>query len=104
MNKNFNKTLKQVDEILQKNSGDFSHREKIFSRTLKLSEEVGEVAEAVLYKHDKSLSHKASKEIDLDEELADVLICTLLLARSQECEIFDIAHKKMQKFIQKSEE
>ncbi len=59
-----------------------NNRERVFARTIKLSEEVGELAEAVLASESLQSKSKSYKETSLEQELADVIITTLLLAES----------------------
>lgn len=88
--------LHTIDTYFRTKDPTMSERERIFSRTVKLNEEVGELCEAVLYEHDTNQRAK-EKDIDLDSELADVLICTLLLAESRKQNVWDAVDIKLKK-------
>jgi NTP pyrophosphatase (non-canonical NTP hydrolase) len=77
-----------------------SEKERLFSRVIKLNEEVGELCEAILSENDKNQRIK-DKVIDVDVELADVLICTLLLAQDREKNVWIEVENKLQKISQK---
>lgn len=61
-----------------------SQQERIYARTLKLTEEVGELCAEVLAVHGDQRADKldSRQADDLAHEMADVLICTLLLAET----------------------
>jgi NTP pyrophosphatase (non-canonical NTP hydrolase) len=52
---------------------------RLLERITKLNEEVGELCEAALVEVDEN-QRKKDKVVDFDSELADVLICTLMLS------------------------
>ncbi|MBP6924289.1 MAG: MazG-like family protein [Candidatus Pacebacteria bacterium] len=88
--------LQKIDNYFREISPDWSERERLFSRVVKLNEEVGELCEAVLYEND-TVQRTKDKVIDLDSELADVIICTLLLAHNREKDIWIEVDKKLTK-------
>lgn len=96
MTKEIIDTIQKIDSYFRQNDPSMSERERIFSRVVKLNEEVGELCEAVLYEQDMNQRAK-DKNIDLDSELADVIICTLLLAQNREKNIVDEVIKKLEK-------
>jgi NTP pyrophosphatase (non-canonical NTP hydrolase) len=88
-------SIAKIDTYFR-SSGELTERERIFSRVIKLNEEVGELCEAVLHENDTNQRAK-DKVIDLDSELADVIICTLLLAQNREKDIWTEVEKKLSK-------
>jgi len=77
-----------------------STRERVFSRVVKLNEEVGELCEAILAEHDKNQRLK-DKITNIDQELADVLICILLLAQDRERDVWNEVELKLEKISKK---
>jgi NTP pyrophosphatase (non-canonical NTP hydrolase) len=77
-----------------------TEKERLFSRVVKLNEEVGELCEAILTENDKNQRVK-DKVIDVDAELADVLICTLLLAQDREKDVWHEVDVKLKKISEK---
>jgi NTP pyrophosphatase (non-canonical NTP hydrolase) len=88
--------LKRFDDYFRHNGEALSEKERLFSRVVKLNEEVGELCEAVLCEYNSNQRQK-EKAIDLDAELADIIICTLLLAQNREKNIWDEVEKKVEK-------
>jgi NTP pyrophosphatase (non-canonical NTP hydrolase) len=88
--------IAKIDEYFRSTNDAISEKERIFSRVVKLNEEVGELCEAALYEHDKNQREKG-KGIDFDAELADVMICTLLLAQRRQKDIWLEIDKKLEK-------
>ena len=93
-------TLKNLNSHFHSTNPDMTEKERLFSRVVKLNEEVGELCEAILSENDKNQRIK-DKVIDVDAELADVLICTLLLAQDREKDIWNEVDIKLQKISQK---
>tara|TARA_B100000508_G_scaffold78473_1_gene61015 strand:+ start:12171 stop:12485 length:315 start_codon:yes stop_codon:yes gene_type:complete len=100
MIENINDRLQKIDSYFRVTNTTMSERERLFSRIIKLNEEVGELCEAVLHENDPNQRGK-EKEIDLDSELADVLICTLLLAQNREKDVWSEVDKKLAKQMNK---
>lgn len=86
--------LARLDAHFKATNDDFSKRERIFSRVIKLNEEVGELCEAFLVEEDKNQRQK-EKNINVDAELADVLICTLLLALDRDVSVWESVETKL---------
>ena len=93
-----NSDLKKIDTHFRELSPGWTERERLFSRIVKLNEEVGELCEAVLYENDSAQRQK-EKVIDLDAELADIMIVTLLIASQREKSVWDEVRKKLDKKI-----
>lgn len=73
---------------------------RLFERITKLNEEVGELCEAVLCEVDENQRDK-QKEIDFDGELADVMICCLMLSTQRDKDIYLEVNNKLDKVIAK---
>jgi NTP pyrophosphatase (non-canonical NTP hydrolase) len=91
-------SLKKLQEHFKSGNPEMSDKERVFSRVIKLNEEVGELCEAILYENDKNQRSK-DKVIDVDEEIADVLICTLLLAKTRKKDIWKEVDSKLEKIF-----
>jgi NTP pyrophosphatase (non-canonical NTP hydrolase) len=91
--------LQKIDDYFRVISPDWSERERLHGRTVKLNEEVGELCEAALYEVDPVQQHKS--DIDFDSELADVMIVTLLLAKDRHRDIWEEVDKKLTKQMRK---
>lgn len=74
-----------------------SEAERVFARTLKLTEEMGELSNEILTKMGLQRQAKvdAFKEHHLEDELADVLGSVLLLALELDIDIKAIMQKKI---------
>ncbi len=74
-------------------------KEVILTRTVKLTEELGELCDEVLasggYQRQEKLDKRSSD--NLSYEFADVIICTLLLAKSMDIDIKEALVKKIEK-------
>lgn len=88
-----------IDQFFHETRPGQSSNERLFSRTIKLTEEVGEVSEAVLQEAGEQRNNKETG--DLDSELADVLITTLLIASTRESDIWDNAIAILERFRKK---
>jgi len=75
-------------------------KEGFLQRIIKLNEEVGELCEAALYEVDVH-QRKKEKEIDFDAELADVIICALLLGQNRKKNILDTISQTLDKNLQR---
>lgn len=75
----------------------------ILARTVKLGEEFGELCEEVLAYNSLQRKQKLDNhdKENLPEEFADVIITTLLLAKSMNVSIETALEKKMQKLNQR---
>lgn len=94
------KTIGKFDTYFRQSGEPLTEKERLFSRVVKLNEEVGELCEAVLYENDQHQRQK-EKEIDLDSELADVIICTLLLSYGRQKDIWSEVEKKLNKQLER---
>ena len=83
-----NATLQKLNTYFHSTNPEMTERERLFSRIVKLNEEVGELCEAVLSENDSN-QRKKERVTNVDAELADVLICTLLLAQDREKDIWN---------------
>lgn len=88
--------LKKFDDYFRTHGEAMTEKERLFSRIVKLNEEVGELCEAALCEFDSNQRTK-DKVTDLDSEIADVVICTLLLARNRSKDVWIEVEKKVQK-------
>ena len=95
-----NTDIKRIDEYFRSNAEKYTERERTYARMVKLNEEVGELCEAILYENDPHQRHKG-KPIDLDSELADVIICSLLMANGREKDVWDEVRKKLDKQLKR---
>jgi NTP pyrophosphatase (non-canonical NTP hydrolase) len=90
--------LKKLDVHFRKRAPEWSERERLLARVVKLNEEVGELCEAVLFENDSLQNHK-QKNLNLDSELADVIIVTLLIALNREKNIWNEVDKKLNEIM-----
>ncbi len=79
-------------------SWDYSIRERCFSQTMKINEEVWELNEQVLWKFGWQRLEKMDKISDekLKNELADVIFSTIRLARMMNLDVNEILNNKME--------
>ena len=88
------------DERLKKYYGGYSNQEKrILARTVKLTEELGELCNEVLAHNSLQRKQKLDNhdKENLLEEFADVIITTLLLAKALNVDIKKALEKKIEK-------
>lgn len=94
------------DERSKKYYGSYPDQEKrILARTVKLTEELGELCEEVLAHNSLQRKQKLenhNKE-NLPEEFADVIITTLLLAKAMNIDIEQAIEKKIEKINKRYE-
>lgn len=109
VNEKPHKTLKEIQKHLQANEHKLriqfqtlTKREKdVLARTVKLSEEVGELSNEIL----SSLSLQRKSKLDkfdkknLYEEFADIIIATIALANSMNVDIDRAVNAKVEKVI-----
>lgn len=84
-------------------AGDFSDREHVFARTIKLGEEFGELCDEVLASIGGQRKEKMLErdETHLQDEFADVLITTFMLAKAMNVDIMQVLDRKVQKIRDK---
>lgn len=81
-------------------ASDKPEKERFLERLVKLNEEVGELCEAALCEVD--VNQRAKERVtDFDGELADVIICALLLGHSRTIDIESIIHQTLNKNLQR---
>ena len=100
MNATIQQKITTLDKHFKSTNTDFSERERVFSRVIKLNEEVGELCEAVLAELDKNQREK-DRSISVDDELADVMICALLLAEQRNVPLWKNVEEKLTKILDK---
>jgi NTP pyrophosphatase (non-canonical NTP hydrolase) len=91
--------ISEEDQRLRAHFNDEDEKFRTLSRMCKVTEEVGELANEVLKNMGQARSSKlegASKE-DLQDEFADVIISTLMLANISEVDIEAALMKKFEK-------
>ena len=94
------KFIEIEDERLKKYYGDYSDQEKrILARTVKLTEELGELCNEVLAHNSLQRKQKLDNhdKENLLEEFADVIITALLLAKAMNVDIEKAFEKKIKK-------
>lgn len=100
------KFIETEDERLKKYFGSYPDQEKrILARTVKLTEELGELCEEVLSHNSMQRKQKLGchdKE-KLPEEFADVIITTLLLAKAMNMDIEKALENKIEKINKRYE-
>lgn len=87
-----------LDDFLSQQT-DSTETERTLMQTIKLSEEVGELCEVVLQETGGQMRSKAHKDLDVGGEIADVIICTLLVARRLKVDVWKEVDKKMVKVL-----
>jgi len=91
--------IKAEDERLRKYYGYPDEEKRILARTVKVAEEFGELCNEVLATSSLQRKQKLEnhKREELEEEFADVLFSTLLLASAMNVDIVPVIKKKMEK-------
>lgn len=103
--KNLNEIIAEIDELVRAyyNDETLTNKELVYWKTLKLNEEVGELTWEVLSYFGSQRKEKL-EEANLDSlkwEFADVLITTLLLARSMNIDIEEAFNEKLEKIYKR---
>ncbi len=99
-----------IDRTLDKwrypSSEKYSMRERAFAQMLKVSEETGELSEQVLWKFGWQRITKNDKISDekLENEIADVILATIRLARLLDLDVEDILSTKIKTLKERFEE
>ena len=90
---------KEHKRMVEKWSKGQDQKQRTLYRTIKLSEEVGEVCEEILSFSCQQRKQKIRKKNNqaLAEELADVIIVALLLSENLELDIWQAIDKKIEK-------
>ncbi len=95
--------LKFIDledkRLIKKFGKNSSSKEKILARMVKLTEEVGELADEILVLNGDQRKEKLNKQNknNLADEFADVIITTLLLAKRVDINIEKALSQKIKK-------
>lgn len=97
--KEFQRWAKRQSQIVRRRTQQLSHEELILAQAIKLGEEVGELYAEVLGRGSLQRPDKASKYTDetLAGELADVFICTAVLAQILGADLVGAVQKKIEK-------
>lgn len=77
-----------------------SEYQRLLERLTKLNEEVGELCEATLCTFDSNQRMK-DRDTDFEKELADVFICTMMLAQSCEKDFTETVHEVLNKNLRR---
>lgn len=99
----FKELLQFIDfesKRLKKYKGkDVSQRERVLFRTIKLMEELGEFCNEIMASNGKQRDEKLKRyrRENLEEEFADVIITTLLLAESLDIDVDKALENKIKK-------
>ncbi|MCD6583729.1 MAG: hypothetical protein J7K71_03485 [Candidatus Omnitrophica bacterium] len=94
------KFIEIEDERLKKYYGGYSDQEKrILARTVKLTEELGELCDEILAHNSMQRKQKLDNhnKDNLSEEFADVIMTTLLLAKAMNIDIEKALERKIEK-------
>lgn len=83
---------------------DVDSEKRTFARAIKLQEEVGELSEAILTYYSLQRKDKLDKKAEnyLEEEFADVILTTLIVARSMDVDIRSALKQKMEKMSKRN--
>ena len=105
--------IKQITEKLQEfitfkhkdllKKYNFKNKEElVYPTTIKLMEEMGELSEAILHKNALQRKSKLeNKTINIEHEIADVLLVTMLLAKTLNIDIDKALTEKINKIKQR---
>ena len=94
------KFIEIENERLKKYYGGYSDQEKrILARTVKLTEELGELCDEILAHNSMQRKQKLDNynKDNLPEEFADIIITTLLLAKAMNVDIEKALKRKIEK-------
>jgi NTP pyrophosphatase (non-canonical NTP hydrolase) len=95
--KQFRDFIEQQDAFWEGKTSS-THKEKLLARGVKLSEETGEVCDAILGSlNDQRKNKQKQKHSDVGEELADVIIVCGMIARTLNIDINEKLLTKMEK-------
>ncbi|MBI2459286.1 MAG: hypothetical protein HYV53_01900 [Parcubacteria group bacterium] len=97
------KFIEIEDERLKKYYGYDDQAKRILARTVKLTEELGELCDEVLAYNSLQRKQKLDNhdKKNLPEEFADVIITALLLAKAMKVDIEKALEKKIEKINQR---
>jgi len=98
--------IDRQDKVLDEHYGKGKSMDKdkmILARTVKLTEEVGELCNAVLahFSFQRRSKLEKCKEDGVEQELADVIITVLLVAKSMDIDVKKALRMKIEKIKQR---
>lgn len=98
--------IKSEDIRLRNKFGSSDQEKRILARTVKLGEEVGELCDEVLSFNSMQRTEKLSRKNadNLPDEIADVIITTMLLAQIMEVDIAQALESKIEKIKKRHED
>jgi NTP pyrophosphatase (non-canonical NTP hydrolase) len=99
--KEFLEFIDAQDEYISRVYGSADTEKQLLARTVKLSEEAGEVSDAVLAHINNQRKEKLDKCRDLGGELADVIIVCALIAKTAGIDISEALEEKTKKIQQR---
>lgn len=101
--KNLQQFIDLENDRLMSRFGSNTQTERVLARTVKLTEELGELCNEILAFHGDQRQEKldALEKDNLPNEFADVIITTLLLAKSMNVDIEKALEQKMEKINQR---
>ncbi|TSC79996.1 MAG: Uncharacterized protein G01um101429_308 [Parcubacteria group bacterium Gr01-1014_29] len=99
----FQKFIDEQDAFFRSLGKSASERERVLARTVKLSEELGELCDEVLASQGFQRAGKMETrdQNGLGDEFADVAIVTFLLAKSMNVDIMAALDRKVKKIKEK---
>jgi len=91
--------IKEEDQHLQERYGYVDEEKRILARTVKITEELGELCDEVLSFNSLQRQDKLDKHDlnNLSDEFADVILTTLLLAETMKVDIEQALNNKIEK-------
>jgi NTP pyrophosphatase (non-canonical NTP hydrolase) len=95
--------INEEDKRLCKHYGNPRKEKRVLSRAVKLMEENGELANEILASLSDQRKSKLKKSSNFSEEFADVIITTLLLAKSCDIDVKQAIIKKIEKIKRRLE-
>ena len=100
--------VEKEDERLKYLNGYQDNEKRILARTVKLTEELGELCNDILsnqslQRKEKLEKHEKHDKKNINDEFADVIIVTLLLARSMKVDIRKVLEKRLKKINKRYE-
>lgn len=103
--KDLKKFIKKYDKELKRRYPNEGEVVRILARTVKLSEEVGELSDEILSYNNMQRNEKMDKKSkeSAGDEFADVIITTLLLAESMNVDIEKVLDNKIKKIDKRDE-
>lgn len=99
--KEFQKFIQKQSEYLSKTYGSLDVEKNLLAQTVKLGEEAGEVADAVLARLGDQRKEKLKDSRDLGSELADVIIVCSIIAETAGIDITEAVRDKMEKIVKR---